>query len=348
MQAQNSGENLLRILMVIPGLNAPGSLPTAHDQAEQLSQAGICVKKLVLRAGANPLNLSLDLLNLANCIRCFRPTIIHAQFGTITAFMCLLFFWIPLVVTFRGSDLNPSVGDTAIRNLGQKILSNICALFARGIICVSPGLKDRLWWRRSQAIILPPGIDLSKFSQRPKHLARERLGLNHENHIVLFNAGSTPPKPVKRAALALAAIDFAKQSDPQIEFISLNGTVSRDAVIDFLSAADCLILTSEMEGSPDIVKEALACSLPVVSVDVGDIRSRLASVPLCRVVDACPSSLGTAILEIIAIGERISDPRVCEDFSAVNINHRLIDVYKKILVGKQRESDRQSQDGSPS
>jgi len=56
----------------------------------------------------------------------------------------------------------------------------------------------------------------------------------------------------------------------------------------YLLVADVLLNPSYHEGSPNVVKEAMACGLPVVAADCGDVRKRLAGCTPEAVVDRTP------------------------------------------------------------
>lgn len=93
----------------------------------------------------------------------FRPDIVHAHYGTVTAFLCACASRVPLVVTFRGSDLNGCPGTGRFRNYTGPFLSQLAALRAGAIICVAPNLGRKLWWRRNKLSIVPSGVDMQLF-----------------------------------------------------------------------------------------------------------------------------------------------------------------------------------------
>jgi glycosyltransferase involved in cell wall biosynthesis len=97
----------------------------------------------------------------------------------------------------------------------------------------------------------------------------------------------------------------------------------------FLNAADCLLVTSNFEGSPNIVKEALACDLPVVSVDVGDVADRLAGVSPSRVVDRSEDAIAAALLEVVGLGLRCNGAAAIGDLSEERIAERIVAVYRE-------------------
>ena len=70
-------------------------------------------------------------------------------------------------------------------------------------------------------------------------------------------------------------------------------------VVELLNSSSCLLLTSRWEGSPNIVKEAMACNLPIVSTNVGDVKWLLDEVEGCFVVDHNENEIGNAILNAL-------------------------------------------------
>ena len=85
-----------------------------------------------------------------------------------------------------------------------------------------------------------------------------------------------------------------------VRLVELDGKQPPDLMPTMMNAADCLILTSDHEGSPNVVKEAIACGLPVVTRDVGDVRQRLANVRPSTVAGDTAEDLGHALAEILA------------------------------------------------
>src|SRR5205814_1718718 len=105
-------------------------------------------------------------------IRVFRPEVVHAQYGTATAFLTVLATNQPLIVTFRGSDLNPDPDKGFARCLLSRLMSQVTASRAERIICVSEQLLRRLWWGRKKSLIIPSGIDTKLFRPRCRTEAR--------------------------------------------------------------------------------------------------------------------------------------------------------------------------------
>ena len=100
---------------------------------------------------------------------------------------------------------------------------------------------------------------------------------------------------------------------------------------DFYRAADCLLLTSKSEGSPNVVKEALACALPVVGVDAGDVRDWLSRVPECRLAERRPEPLAESVLEVLRAGRRADVSSVLADLDERTVARRVRAVYEQVV-----------------
>jgi glycosyltransferase involved in cell wall biosynthesis len=301
----------------------------AKRQIASLHKAGVVCKTFFLTSRTSPSILVKEWLKFRREIKLFKPDLIHAHYGSMTSFFCISATNVPVVVSYRGSDLNPDVNASAIRSALGKLLSQLSALRAKQIICVSAGLKARLWWKKNHATVIPSGLDLTIFCPRPRNEARSELGWGNEDCVVLFNAGRDQTN--KRLDLAQSAVDVARTACGGIKFIVLNGHVEPKEIPTYLNAADCLILTSNSEGSPNVVKEALACNLPVVTVDVGDVRERLAGIRPSRIVERDPQALGQALAKILSEGKRSNGFEAVQGLSLDRLSTHILSVYESAI-----------------
>ena len=138
---------------------------------------------------------------------------------------------------------------------------------------------------------------------------------------------------MKRLDLAEAGMEVARNLCENIRFVVLRGDVGPESVPLFLNAADCLLVTSDWEGSPNIVKEALACNLPIVSVDVGDVSERLDKVSASKIVSRGPGELGEAIVEILALNCRSNGREAVQNLSSEKEAGRICHIYEGIIYG---------------
>jgi glycosyltransferase involved in cell wall biosynthesis len=322
----------MRILYVIPGSPYGLSMIFAHKEISRIREAGCDTKSFIFESGLNPAKIWGETVKLNRVTQLYQPDVIHAHFGTLTGFVSALvskITGVPLVVTFRGSDLNPSPSDGKLRSVSQKILSHLAAFRAKTNICVSCQLKKRLWWCRRKTKVIPTGIDLSFFNPVQKDEARRALGWGKEERIVCFNAGLSPD--VKRLDIAERAVKAIIERIGNVRFVVLRGDVSHDKVPIYLSGADCLLLTSDYEGSPDIIKEALACNLPIVSVNVGDVGERLEGVIPSRIVARDPNAIASASAEIIVSGQRSNGRDRVAEISATVVRDKILKIYESLI-----------------
>lgn len=243
--------------------------PFITEQAEALRLAG-CEVQMFKVEGHGVRGYLSNLRNLIAIIRQFRPDVLHAHYG-LCGLLCTLQHKVPVVVTYHGSDIN----DPNIR-----LLSRIAMARAKHNIFVSQRIKDKALPHNtlllSNSNVIPCGINLDDFPVIDRADARRKIGLDLERHYVLF-AGAFN-NPVKNAPLAKEICDTVGN----VELLELKG-YSRDEVALLMNAVDCLLMTSLSEGSPQVVKEAMACGCPIVSVDVGDVAWLTEGVEGCHV-----------------------------------------------------------------
>ena len=319
----------IRVLYLFPGVAEDSAMIFAKKQVEAVQSCGVVCEIFALASRTDMSCLRRESKRLRQQIAAFQPDLIHAQYGTMTAFLGSLTASVPLVITFRGSDLNPAPSDPWIRSVLRRGLSHYAARKAARMICVSDALKRRLWWGKDRAVVLPSGVDTRVFFPRVQAEARAALGWEQHERIVLFNAGLSPA--VKRMDVAQAAVKAAETLCGRIRLVMLDGRVPHPAVATMLNGADCLIMTSDWEGSPNIIKEALACNLPIVSVDVGDVRERLAGVAPSNIVERDPQAVARGLAEILARPQRSNGHAAIAQITQDRIARQIVALYRDTL-----------------
>ncbi len=322
----------LRVLFVIPGEGLGSSMIFALRQADSLRRCGVEVQLFYLRSRTSPSLLIQEWRRFRREQTAFRAHVVHAHFGTMTGlFAACAAGLTPLVITYRGSDLNSDRGHgSPSRSAAGRFLSQLAALRAQRIVCVSRQLKDQLWWRRHIAVVHPSGVEPDSFCPEPQQLARQRLRWKSGDRVVLFNAGHNPR--IKRLDLARAAIQIARNLIPDVRLNVLDGSIPPATMPSYMNAADCLLLTSDAEGSPTVIQEALACNLPVVSVDVGDTAHQLRGVQGTRIVARDAEALGQALASLLAHGGRSAGRERILEFSSLQIARELTGIYESLAA----------------
>jgi glycosyltransferase involved in cell wall biosynthesis len=326
-----------RVLMVTsewPTPQHPDWAPFIVQQVESLRREGITVDVFSFRGAQNPLNYLMAWWRLRRDHNMLQYDLIHAQFGQ-SGLLALQRKRLPLVVTFRGSDVEGIVGDDGRYTMQGKVLqliSRLVALYADQLIVVSQRLARFL--ARSDYWVIPSGIDLERFYPRQQADARSDLGLPLDQLSVLF--GGNPAVAGKRFGLAQAAVDLIKEHFPNIALIAATGIPHTQMPL-YMNASDVLLLTSLHEGSPNTVKEALACNLPIVSTDVGDVRERLGNVSGCIVcADDHPATVATALAQVLAVRMRVDGRNAILDLDEKLATQRVIQVYQQALKHRGR------------
>ena len=242
--------------------------------------------------------------------------LVHASYG-LTAPPAILQPNLPVVLTLWGSDVMGTIGP----------LTKLCARRADEVIVMSAEMAEELG---RPCTILPHGIDADRFQPMDQAEAQAELGWDGDRHQVLFPYGTDRPvKDFPRAERVVAAAED-RLGEP-IELQTITG-VPHERMPVYMNAADALLLTSEREGSPNSVKEALACNLPVVATDVGDVALRLRDVDP-SVVARSDGGLVDGLVEVLSRGERSDGRRVIEDVTLETQIDRLHSVYGRVIDG---------------
>lgn len=244
-------------VMIVASNKSGRYAPFVMDQVKELTALGIDFSFFpITRKGITGYLKSLP--ELKKSIKLHTPDLIHAHYG-LSGLLAGLQRKIPVVVTFHGSDIN-------IKK--NRILSKIAHFICAHSIFVSADLKKTLNVQKGS--VIPCGIDTDLFSYQGKIASRKKLGLDHEKKFVLFS--SSFDRQVKNYPLAQSIMsNFDRQ---EVELLELKG-YTREEIPIIMSAADCGLVTSFSESGPLFIKEAIACRLPVVSVNVGIAKSAI-------------------------------------------------------------------------
>jgi teichuronic acid biosynthesis glycosyltransferase TuaC len=239
--------------------------------------------------------------------------LIHAHTGHCGVLACLQLRY-PVVMSYVGYDLDtPAEDREGVRTRAERALFRHMSRWFAATIAKSRRGADRLPPSgRARNFVLPNGVDRDLFAPADRAAARAALGWDlGDAPVAVFVAD--PTRYTKRFSLAEEAVLRARRQCPDLQ-LQVCDHLTPDAVPQVMNASDVLLLTSVAEGSPNVVKEALACDLPVVSVDVGDVGEHLSGVRNCHVCDADPDALADAIVSVVrALPER-SDGRARTEY----------------------------------
>ena len=247
----------------------------------------------------------------------FCPDVIHAHYG-LSGLLANMQRRVPVVTTYHGSDIND-----------KKVLpfSRLTMWLSAWNVFVSRKTMEIAKPKRHFSLI-PCGIDLSDLQMTTKDEARKKMGLSAQRHYVLF-AGAFD-NGVKNAPLAKSAVNEMRYD---AELLELKG-YSREEVTLLMCAVDVLLMTSITEGSPQVIKEALACGCPIVSVDVGDVSERINGVDGCYVARTSdPLVLAELLDKTFAFeGKTNGRAKIATDgMDNQLVARKLMDIYERLL-----------------
>lgn len=240
--------------------------------------------------------------------------LVHASYG-LTAPAALAQPNLPVVLTLWGSDLMGRFGP----------VTRWCARRSDAVIVMSEAMAEVLG---RPCHVIPHGIDLSRFAPTPPGEARAELDWAEDARHVFF------PYPRKRAVKdfprAERVVARARERlDAPVELHVAEG-IPYDRMPLHMNAADAMLLTSRREGMPNTVKEALACNLPVVSTDVGDVAAWLADVEPSAVADS-DDALADALVDVLSRRERSDGREAVRHLDWPRVADRIVDVYRSVL-----------------
>ena len=301
-------------------------LPFVAEQFASLKDAG-CEAELFLLQG----NYWKQWKALRRKIREFKPDVIHAHYGLSCLLTNMATRRVPVVSTYHGSDINlpkvRSFSKMAMRLSAWNIFVSKRNMALAGAV------------EGKKASLVPCGINIPLPWNDLQKQKVEQLTLNQwvegvlqgEKKHVLF-AGAFD-NAVKDPELAKQAMQELTKERVNAELVELKG-YTRDQVNALMYNCDAFLMTSKTEGSPQVIKEALACGCPIVSVDVGDVKERLEGVEGCYVVESRkPMDIAEALRKAIAFEGKTNgrEKILAAGLTNEQVAKKIIVIYKKII-----------------
>lgn len=246
----------MKVLFVASGNKKFGVSSFVASQAKSLEEAGIEISVFPV-VGHGWKGYISNLPKLRRTIRKENPDLIHAHYTT-CGLLASLVTRKPIIVSILGSFPHSKAFKLKwVRFFIKHIWAQT--------ITKSRRTADQIGLPNIH--IIPNGVNLEQFKPYPFEESRQILGFDDEHKYVIFV--SDPARPEKNFKLAEETIK--QLNDPAVLLIPVYDK-PHDEVVRYMSAADALILTSVSEGSPNVIKEAMACNCPIVSTDVGDVK----------------------------------------------------------------------------
>ena len=320
-----------RVLVVtnlwpFPGDPGYGSFVKAH--MESLRPQGVEYDLLFINGRESHWNYLRSVRQMRRCLRAVHYDLIHAHMG-LSGWVARCQARVPVVVSFLGDDVLGKFdrrGRTTFYGWLLEGSSYMLARLVQSVIVKSNEMKQRL--RLESAHVIPNGVDLNLFRPMDCAEARRALGLDPAKKFVLFAYNRAELR--KRYDLVESAVVRAREQVPELEILHVY-RVPQEQMPLYINAADLMVMASTIEGSPNVVKEALACNLPVVTVDVGDAAELIERTKGHHLVPPEVGSIAASIVEVCRRGTRARSRDRMAHFSIESVAERVREVYQGAL-----------------
>lgn len=318
----------MKIVFVSSYNDSIGISPIVKNQVESLCKIGLDVDYYPVKGGG-----------IFGYIKNIRPLrkflmkksydIIHAHYGLSGIISALAKRKNKLIVSYMGDDLIGSNKIDGSYYFSGKIITSIVKIFARFFnhysIVKSEEMSMKLKNLKNVATI-PNGVDLDKFYIIPKDVARAKLNLPKNKKLVLFAAD--PKRPEKNYPLAKKATELLNDD---VELITVFSRPQNELLF-YYNAVDCLVLSSFHEGSPNVIKEAMACNCPIVSTNVGDVKKIIDNTEGCFIASFQPEEYSNKINMAISFANKTNGRAKIQKlgYDSETIARSIQTIYNKI------------------
>ncbi len=293
-------------------------MPFITEQADAIEQVGeVEIDYFTVRG--NALWSYFKVRDLKRKIKTFQPDLIHAHYG-LSGFAAILQRQVPVVITFHN-------GETL--SAKANFMSSVASLFAKHVIYVAQHIYDLCYLKpKTNYTILPCGVNLEQCVVVDQQQARQELGFAADKKYVLFGGAFANLR--KNYPLLQQAITLLHRND--IEVLEMKG-LDRATITKLMCACDLFALPSKSEGSPQALKEAMACNCPIIATDIADIKYLLGDIEGHYICEFDPKDLADKLKLAIAFGKRTEGRKRIIELGLDNkqVAQKLIDIYKSCI-----------------
>jgi teichuronic acid biosynthesis glycosyltransferase TuaC len=331
---------VLIMTAIYPSAGNPACGSYVHTQSVSLQRAGIDVEMLVLSHRYRKLIYPLAIWQLRERLARTRVDLIHAHYGLV-GLVARTQSKVPLVVTYHGSDILGWVNEKGKRGIAGEVIARSCRLLGRHVdaaIVQSDQMASKLG--QANVHVIPHEVDLEVFHPTDREEARAVLSLDANKKYLLFAAN--PKVGVKRFPFANAVAEVLVRHDPSVKLLVVSHDTQQRLAL-YMSACDALIFPSFQEGSPNIVKQAMACNLPIVATDVGDVRQVIGKTKYCYICRPVIAEFVAKLSEILARRDRTDGREHVRHLDSATVARRVIAVYEEVLTRRERQDTAERQ-----
>jgi len=292
-------------------------MPFITEQAEAIRAQGVEIDYFTIN-GDGFLSYFKNRKPLLQKISEFKPDIIHAHYG-LSGMTAVLQNKVPVVTTFHN-------GETL--DFKQNILSSLASLKAKHVIYVAQHIRDLSYFKpKNNYSIIPCGVSLELLPVLDRTEMRKKWKFEDRKKYILFGgafANLRKNYPLLKEGLELL-------NDDSISVLEMKG-LSRQETTELMWACDVFALPTKSEGSPQALKEAMACGCPIVATDVADIKYLLGDIPGHYICTFDPSDVAKKIRNALNFNARTEGRKQIVELGLTNevVATKIINIYNRI------------------
>jgi len=308
----------MRVLFISSGNSKAGISPIVKAQGDSLIKEGIELDYFTIKGrGAkgylNSISQLKELLNREDY------NIIHAHYW-LSGIVASLAGAKPLIVSLMGDDVKAS-------GIFRWIIRGFYYISWDSVIVKSKDMYRSL--NIKDAHIISNGVNIERFKPIDREIALNRVGWDSSKRHILFT--SNPDRRVKNFKLAKRAFEYLNNRDLELHYLK---NIPQEEVVYYYNASNIVLLTSLWEGSPNAIKEAMACNIPIVSVDVGDVRELISNTKGCYITSFNYRDIANRVEDALKFGKRTNGRENILHLSSERVAKRIIDIYREIIRGR--------------
>lgn len=312
---------MINVLFVSSGNFKHGISPIILNQGQSLIKEGVYIEYFLIK-GKGFWNYIKGVFKLRKYLRDKSFNIVHAHYS-FSGFVASLAGCSNVITSLMGSDVKSE-------KIYRFSIYIFYKLFWAKVIVKSDDMKKTLGFKNVE--IIPNGVDMNKFKPIEKEFAIDKVSWNREKYHVLFP--SNPGRKEKNFSLAEKALKICNNSDIDLHFLI---DIPNSEVPYHINAADVVLLTSLWEGSPNVIKEAMACNRPIITTKVGDVASILGKTKGCYIVNFDANEIAIKIQKAIDFNKQFCRTKgrsylIQCGLDDASVAKKLMHVYQNIIA----------------
>jgi len=309
----------MKILFVSSGnIKKFGISPIVINQGTSIKKQGVSLEYYGLK-GRGIINYIKGIFKLRKQLLNNNYDVIHSHYSFSGIAASLASKNTPVVASLMGSDI-------AVNFIWRYVIKYYYRFKWVKTIVKSEKMKTQL--SLSKAVVIPNGVDFDKFRIIDRTTSREIVKFNSNKQYVIFVAN--PERKEKNFCLARTAVDLLADDNVELFVVFGENGVDHDLIPVYMNAADVLLLTSKREGSPNVIKEAMACNCPIVSTDVGDVKTIINGTRYCHVTSFDANEISQKLRKVLSTSKKTNGREQIWYLDSNRIADKIICIYNTL------------------